>query len=530
MNDAVSLALTRDLLASVAEEMAETCVRTAASANVKERRDLSAAVFDGEGRLVAHAAHIPVHLGAMPATVRAVLARLPLGPGDVALANDPYEGGTHLPDVTAVAPLFDAGRRLRFLVAVRAHHADIGGAVPGSMAPQDSVHAEGLRIPPVRLVRRGVRDDDVLRLVLANVRRPQERLADLAAKLAALEHGLSRLRALGARDGLARLSRDAAALVAYAGRIAASSLRGLRDGSARADVALGVGGVDGRPARVRLRLDKRGSRLVADFTGTTGPVPEGLNASAAVTRSAVWYLVRCLCGPDAPSNDGLLRDVAIVVPAGSLLDAPYPAPVAGGNVETSQRVVDALWLAAARLWPERFGAPGAGTMSNWTLGPAPGGPSFPPYYETVPAGAGGGPQGPGADAIQQHMTNTRSTPVEVLEARLPVRVRRHAVRRGSGGAGRCRGGDGLVRELEVLAPAELAWLMTRHDDPPPGVAGGAAGAPGRVSVVRGGRVRRLPPRGRLLVAPGDVLRIETPGGGGWGRPRGETPTPRRPRR
>lgn len=518
MIDAVDLALTRDLLESVAEEMAEACVRTAASTNVKERRDLSAAVFDGAGRMVAHAAHIPVHLGAMPLSVRAALARVPFARGDVVLVNDPYEGGTHLPDVTAIAPWCDARGRVRFFVAIRAHHADIGGAVPGSMAPQDDVHAEGLRIPPVRWVRGGVPDDDLTRLLLANMRRPEERLADLAAKRGALAHGLARLDALAARHGATGLASRAGALLAYAGRIARRTLSALPDGAARVALALGVPGLDGAPAMVRLALAKRGARLHLDFAGTSGPVGDGLNASAAVTRSAVWYLVRCLCGGDTPSNDGLLATTTVEIPAGCLLDAPYPAPVAGGNVETSQRVVDALWLAAGRVWPDRFGAPGAGTMSNWTLGPAPGGPAFPSYYETVPAGAGGGPSGPGASGIQQHMTNTRATPIEVLEARLPLRVRRHGLRRGSGGVGRHRGGDGIVREFEVTASAVFAWLMTRHDDPPPGAAGGGPGRTGRVTVVRGGRVRRLPARGRFDVRAGDVLRIETPGGGGWGGP------------
>jgi N-methylhydantoinase B len=266
-----------------------------------------------------------------------------------------------------------------------------------------------------------------------------------------------------------------------------------------------------------VRIEKRGGSLRVDFAGISGPVGDGLNATRAVTASAVRYFARCLCPPDAPSNDGIAAPLSLAVPAGSLLDAPFPAPVAGGNVETSQRIVDVLWLAAARLWPRRMPAPGAGTMSNWTLGSAPAGPRFASYYETVPGGAGGGPEGPGADAIQQHMTNTRNTPIEGIEARLPVRVRRFALRKGSGGRGRHRGGDGVLREVEALAPAVFAWTMTRHDDPPPGVNGGGPGKPGRVTLVRGGRARRLPARGRVALAAGDVVRVETPGGGGWGR-------------
>ena len=518
MSAAVDLALARDLLESVAEEMAEACVRTASSPNIKERRDLSAAVFDGRGTLIAHAAHIPVHLGAMPMGVRAALARVTLREGDVVLANDPYEGGTHLPDVTALAGLFDERGRARFYVAIRAHHADIGGAVPGSMAPQDSIHAEGLRIPPIRWIRGGVEDPDLTRLLLANLRHPAERRADLLAKVGALRAGLARLKALAARAGFASLERSARSLVGYAARIASDATAAARDGTARAAADLGVRGVGGERARIVCRVTKRGRRLVVDFTDTTGPVGLGLNATSAVAHSAVYYLVRCLCPADTPANDGLLAGVEVHVPPGSLLDAPYPAPVASGNVETSQRIVDVLWLACAKLWPGRFPAPGAGTMSNWTLGPVPGGPVFASYYETIPAGAGGGPSGAGASAIQQHMTNTRSTPVEVLEARWPLRVTRQEIRRGSGGRGAFRGGDGLVKVIELLAPAVFAWSMTRHDDPPPGIAGGLPGAVGRVTLTSGRTTRALGPRGRAELGAGDVITIETPGGGGYGRP------------
>ena len=264
-----------------------------------------------------------------------------------------------------------------------------------------------------------------------------------------------------------------------------------------------------------MRLVKRGARLSVDFEGTSGPVGGGLNAPEAVTRSAVYYFVRCLCPAETPANDGLLRGVTLRIPQGSLLAAEAPMPVAGGNVETSQRAVDALWLAAAKLWPERMPAPGAGTMSNWTFGPVPGGPAFPTYYETLPGGAGAGPGGPGHAAIQQHMTNTGSTPSEVLEAHWPVRVERVAIRRRSGGRGASRGGDGLIREIRFLAPALVSCLMTRHDEPPPGVAGGGAGRAGRITWTHAGRRRRLEPRSSVRVEAGDLLRSETPGGGGW---------------
>lgn len=518
--DAVSLGLMRELLESVAEEMAEVCVRTAVSSNIKERRDLSAAVFDAEGTMIAQAAHIPVHLGAMPLSVRAIIDRLDLRPGDVALSNDPFAGGTHLPDITAVAPVFAEGAsRPSFHVAVRAHHADVGGASPGSMAPQDDVLAEGVRIPPLRWVRRGVRDEAVTALLLANMRDPDEREADLKAQTAALARGAHRLEELATFEGgLDALAARAGRLVDYASRLAGAALDDLPDGEAKARVSLEVDDLQGRPAFLRVRLSKRGARLEVDFAGTSPPVSGGLNAPEAVTRSAVYYLLRCLCSDDTPTNDGLLAAADIRIPPNSVLSAPYPSPVAGGNVETSQRVVDALWLAAAKLWPTTIPAPGAGTMSNWTFGPRAGGPSFPTYYETVPAGAGGGPAGGGADAIQQHMTNTTSTPVEVLEARWPVRVERYVVRRRSGGAGRHEGGEGVEKVVRFLAPAVVSTLMTRHEDAPPGVAGGQPGKVGVVKLVRAGKTRTLPARARIDVEAGDVLRIQTPGGGGWGRP------------
>ena len=522
MTSAIDLALTRDLLESIADEMAAVCMRTAVSPNIKDRRDLSAAVFDGRGSMVAHAAHIPVHLGAMPLSVRAVLDDLELRPGDVALLNDPFRGGTHLPDITAVQGVFasETSKKPVFLVAVRAHHADVGGVEPGSMAPQKDVQAEGLRIPPLRWMRGGVPDPAVQALLLANMRDPEERRADLAAQAGALALGVQRLHALarGSR-GLAGLATRGRALVSYAARIAGGALRALPDGRARVQIPLEVPTVEGKPARVAVELIKRGPKLRVDFKGTSGPVAESLNAPAAVTRSAVYYMVRCLCPEDTPTNDGLLESVDLRIPPGCLLAAEAPHPVAGGNVETSQRVVDALWLAAAKLWPGTMPAPGAGTMSNWTFGPEPDGPSFPTYYETLPGGGGGGPDGAGQDAVQQHMTNTSSTPVEVLEAQWPVRVERMAVRRGSGGRGRHRGGDGLVREVRFLVPARVGLLMTRHSEPAPGVAGGKPGRVGRASHVRGGRRRTLSARGSVRFEAGEVLRIETPGGGGWGRPR-----------
>ena len=519
--DAVELALLRDLFAAVTDEMAHACMHTAMSPNIYDRRDLSAALFDATGTLLAHAAHVPVHLGAMPACVRAVREQLVLRPGDVALTNDPYAGGTHLPDLTVVSAIFDRDRDRvpAFHLAVRAHHADVGGPAPGSMAPQESIFAEGLRIPPVRWHVAGKAQPDVTSLLLANMRGRAERDADLRAQAGGLAAGERRLRALAkGHGGLGAMARRGAALLPYAATLARSGLRALRNGDARARLALGVPTMDGDDAFVCVELRKRDAHLAIDFTGSSGPVRSGLNATRAVTRSAVYHFVRCLAPRHAPPNEGLLDPVRVTVPAGSCLDATPPHAVAAGNVETSQRIVDALWVAAARLWPNTTPAPGAGSMSNWSFGPAPGGPDFPTYYETLPGGAGGGPHAPGADAIQQHMTNTRATSIERLESRWPVRVVTHRVRSRSGGAGRMPGGNGLVRTVRFLVPVQVSCLMTRHRVPPPGVAGGAPGQPGRVDRVRNGRATRLPAQVSVRLRAGDVLRIQTPGGGGWGRP------------
>ena len=379
-----------------------------------------------------------------------------------------------------------------------------------------------MRIPPVFWMRGGREVEDVGRLLLANVRAPEERRADLAAQCAALLRGGVRLREMAAQarpSGLLALEKAGRELVAYASRAAAGALDPLPDGEARARLKLGVLDLRGRPAWVAVTLRKKGAQLEVDFTGTTGPVPGGLNATPAVVRSAVYYLVRALCPPDTPTNDGLMGPVRMTVPPGSLLDPGLPHPVAGGNVETSQRLVDVLWLAAARLWPGRMPAPGAGTMSNWTFGAAPGGPNVTSYYETLPGGAGGGPDGAGQAAVQQHMTNTASTPVEVVERRWPVRIESQALRHTPGGAGRHPGGAGLLKRVRFLAPLRVATLMTRHEEPPPGVGGGRSGPVGRVELHAGeGAPEILPARGLREVAPGDVLEIRTPGGGGWRRP------------
>jgi len=500
--NAADLAVFDALFASVAEEMGAALERAATSVNIKERRDLSCALFDGDGRLLAQAAHIPVHLGAMPLSVQAVLAHRPPGPGDVVLLNDPWCGGTHLPDLTAVA------RAGPFLVANRAHHADVGGYAPGSLGLARDIHGEGLRVPPVRIVKDGELDEDLLDLFRANVREPRERAQDLVAQVATLRLGIRRLDEIAARVGEARMVEAAAALLAATRRAAEETVRGLRPGPFAYEDELDGGLV------VRASVTAREGTLCVDFAGTHPQVALPLNANPAVTRSAVAYAFALLLPPETPLNQGVHDVLDVRAPLGTLVNARYPAPMAGGNVETSQRIVDVVLGALDQAAPGRLPAASQGTMNNLTLG----GEGF-TYYETIAGGAGAGPDGPGASAIQTHMTNTRNTPIEALESAAPLLVRRLQVARGTGGEGRHRGGDGLCREIEFRAPCVVHLLADRRLRPPYGLAGGGPGACGRDEVLRAcGGAESVPGRARLEMEPGDRLRITTPGGGGYGEP------------
>ncbi len=519
--DPVRLEVVRHLLAACAEEMGTVLRRTAYSPNIKERRDFSCAVFDADGRMAAQAAHIPVHLGSMPLSVRAAVDAAEPGPGDVAILNDPFRGGTHLPDVTMVAPVHaEGGGRLLGHVAARAHHADVGGSTPGSMGLAREIHEEGLVIPPVLLVEGGRLRRDVLELVLANVRTPDEREGDLRAQRAAVERGAERMRELADREGADGLSACMAALHRRGARAVRRLLEELPDGSWRFEDALEDDGHGGGPFTIAVEVTVDGDAATFDFSATDARAEGGINAVRAVTVSAAHYVVRALAGEDVPSSGGCMEPVEVVTRPGTLVDARRPAAVAGGNVEASQRIVDVLLGALARACPDRIPAASQGTMNNVALGGRRTGETDGEgrwaYYETVAGGAGGGPDGPGTDAVHTHMTNTLNTPVEALEHACPLRVRSYRIRRGSGGAGRHAGGDGVVRELELTAPATLSLLADRRRRGPWGLAGGGDGEPGRDLLIRGGETRELPSKGTFRLEAGDVLRIETPGGGGWG--------------
>ena len=517
--DPVRLEVFHQLLAAVCEESGAVLQRSAVSPNIRERRDFSVALFDRSGRLVAQAAHIPVHLGSAAGSVEAVRRELPdLGPGDVAILNDPYAGGTHLPDVTLVRPVFvrGGGNEPRFYVVNRAHHADIGGAVPGSMAPAHDLHGEGLVLPPLLLRRAGEPVDAVLAVIRANVRSPDERLLDLKAQEASLDVAARRVEALCEEQGLAEVEAYAGHLCAYSERIARDVVRAIPRGVYDAEDVLEDDGSGGGPFPLRLRLTVRDGALEFDFRDSAPQARGGLNANRGVVLAASVYLLRCLCPGRLPTNDGLFRVVHVRTRPGTILDPIRPAPVAGGNVETSQRLVDLGLRALAQALPGQIPACSSGTMVNLTLGGA-GARAF-SSYETLPGGAGAGANGPGVSAIQTHMTNTRNTPIEELEQRLPVRVHAFTVRRGSGGKGLHRGGDGVLREFELLEAASVGLFAERAVDGPPGADGGSSGAPFRARVVDPtGRRRPLDPKGAQILPAGTRVRIETPGGGGHGK-------------
>lgn len=516
----LQLGVFHSLFVALTEEMGATLQRSALSPNIVERRDHSCALFDRVGRTIALGDHMPVHLGSMALSVRAVRESIQLAGGDVAVLNDPAAGGTHLPDLTLVQAVFlDGDREPAYYLANRAHHADVGGRSGGSMGLWTDVWQEGLVIPPVRLLAAGSRVEPTWRHILAGVRTPAEREGDLAAQLASLAIGERRLRALVARYGRPLIDEMAGELLAYAARGVRALFRDMPDGSWAFADRMDDDGADGEALEIRVRLAVDGDSARFDFEGTSPPARGPLNANPAIVRSALLYVIRALCEDDLPANDGLLEPVAIEVPGGCLLDPGPGHPVAGGNVETSQRVVDAVLGALAGAIPDRIPAASQGTMNNLALSGAHADGAPFTYYETVAGGAGGHPEAPGASAVHTHMTNSLNTPVEALERALPVRVVRYAIRTGSGGAGRHPGGDGVVREIEALAPLEGTLLADRRRNGPWGLAGGLSGRPGRDSIERSGVREAIPAKTRFVLAPGDRVRIETPGGGGWGEPR-----------
>lgn len=517
--DAAELEIFKNLFHSVAEEMGAALRRSAFSPNIKERRDYSCAVFDGQGRVVAMGDHMPVHLGSMPMSVAAAIRALELRPGDIAMLNDPYAGGTHLPDITLVMPVPAAGKsRAVFYVANRAHHSDIGGAQPASMGLSEEIYQEGLRIPPVVLVRDGKIQRDVLAMLLANVRTPREREGDLTAQVAACRLGERRLKELLGKYGVMKTSFYLEALQRYSARLMREALVRIPDGVYRAEDFLDDDGFSNRPVRLRVAIRVHRGQATVDFAGTSPACRGGVNAVLAITVSAVFYVFRCLLGEDVPACAGLMAPIEVRAPEGSVVNAQAPAAVAAGNVETSQRIVDVLLKALARALPGRIPAASSGTMNNISFGginPRRGEPFA--YYETIAGGMGARPSADGLSGVHTHMTNSLNTPIEALESAYPVRVRRYSLRHGSGGSGRFRGGDGIVRELEFLTEVRGSILSDRRRFRPYGLKGGKPGQAGKNQLLLPKRVVTLPSKAVFSAPPGSILRIETPGGGGWGK-------------
>ncbi len=500
--------------------------RTAYSPNIKERLDFSCAIFNPNGQMIAQAAHIPVHLGAMPASVAIAIKQLDFAPGDVVILNDPFQGGSHLPDITLISPVFDKATppdpanppTLFGFVANRAHHADVGGMTPGSMPLSREIFQEGLVIPPLKLVEEGQLNEGVLNLLLANVRTPEERAGDLRAQLAANRKGAERVVELIKRYGQAEVEHYMAGLLAYAERMTRRLISDLPDGVYHFSDRLDSDGLEPEPVRIAVTITIKEDEAVADFSESAPQVQGSVNAVYAVTLSAVYYVFRAMMGLDIPANSGCMIPLTVIAPLGLVVNARSPAAVAGGNVETSQRIVDVLLGALAQAGPDRVPAASQGTMNNMMIGGWDADRQKPyTYYETIGGGMGAGPTSAGADAIQCHMTNTLNTPVEALEYAYPFRVKRYEIRRGSGGDGAHPGGNGIRREVELLQPAQATLLTERRRFAPYGLAGGEEGQPGCNILIRGGQETVLPGKTTLALRAGDVLRIETPGGGGYGR-------------
>lgn len=526
--DPISLEVFKNLFISVSEEMGVALQRTSYSPNIKERRDFSCAVFDPQGQMVAQAAHQPVHLGAMPASVRAALDTFPnaLRPGDMVILNDPYLGGTHLPDITLVAPVYveDEGqKRLAGFVSNRGHHADVGGMTPGSLPLSTELYQEGLILPPIKLARGGRINQEVIQLICRNSRTPQERKGDLAAQIASIRVGEKRLQEVAQRYSIDETLEHMAALLDYSERVTRQAIADIPDGVYQVLDYMDDDGLSEEPVPIKVTITVAGDGLTVDFTGTSPQRPGCINAPQAVTVSACLYAVRCIVGDAAPANQGCLRPVEIVTPLGSLVNPQPQRGVAGGNVETSQRITDVLFAALAQALPHMMPASSQGTMNNLLIGGHDLNRDRPfVYYETIGGGMGARPTKDGISGIHTHMTNTMNTPIEALEFAFPLRLKRYALRRGSGGRGKYQGGDGLVRDVEFLTPARVTVLSERRKLAPPGYHGGHHGQPGENLLLRGGFEEvHLAGKETLDVQPGDVLSIRTPGGGGWGAPAGD---------
>ena len=509
--DSVTLEVFRNKLESIAEEMGKVLIQSAYSPNIKERQDCSTALFDADGRMVAQAEHIPVHLGAMPDAVAAVTAKDP-EPGDAYILNDPFEGGTHLPDVTIVSPIATESDVIGYAVT-RAHHADMGGMTPGSMpAGATDIYQEGLRLPAVKLRSGGELNEDLLAMILANVRNRTERRADLRAQLAAHDRAEDRLRSLIDEHGRDQVNQAFGAVINYSQARMTDELTAFPDGTYEAHDVLEGDGVSDAEIPIRVSITVDGATVEVDFTGTADQCAGNMNAPLSVAKSAVYFVVRCITDPEIPPNYGSYADITVTAPQGTVVNPTPPASVVGGNVETSQRLTDVVFAAFAEAAPERVPAASQGTMNNVIIGNRDRGGFT--YYETIGGGFGARPDKDGMDGVQVGMTNTLNTPIEVLEAEYPFTVEQYGFREGSGGDGQYRGGLGLVRSVTIETEAVVSLLTERRRRRPQGAAGGEPGAAGE-NLANG---EPLPAKTTREVEAGTTITVRTPGGGGYGNP------------
>jgi N-methylhydantoinase B len=515
--DPIQLEVFKHLFAAIPEEMGAVLRKSSYSPNIKERRDFSCALFDSIGNMIAQASHIPVHLGAMPLSVKQTIEEIQFAPCDVIILNDPYRGGTHLPDITIISPIFINDDIFGF-AANRAHHADVGGMAPGSMPIARELFQEGLIIPPVKIVTGGDRNQDLWEILLANVRTPVEREGDLKAQLASNHRGIQRLIELVSRYGIDQVEKYSKELLKYTERMTRKLISEFPDGEYAFEDYMDDDGINSDPVKIKVNISIQGDQARVDFSGSAPQQMGSINAVYAITLSAVYYVFRCLLSLDVPNNSGCLTPIEVIAPKGSVVNATHPAPVAGGNVETSQRIVDVLLGALSKAVPQRIPAASQGSMNNTLIGgwdPEKDRPFT--YYETIGGGMGARPTKPGISAIHSHMTNTLNTPVEALEFAYPFQVLKYEIRHGSGGKGKFPGGDGIRRDIQLQTPAQVSLLSERRNTKPYGLAGGGPGAQGKNIVIRGNDERELPSKGTFNLDPGDIFSIQTPGGGGYGK-------------
>lgn len=538
--DPIRLEVFKHLFSAIAEEMGVVLRKASFSSNIKERRDYSCAIFDADGNMIAQAAHIPVHLGSMPLSVASAIKKFhrnatPFLPGDTIILNDPFLGGTHLPDITLVTPVFinesdqpdnkycttklhsKQSNTPFAYVASRAHHADVGGITPGSMPIAREIYQEGLIIPPIKLMRAGSLNHDVFDLILANVRTPEERSGDLQAQIGANQRGVKLLDELIHRYDQIEVSHYMQELLHYTERMTRRLISDLPNGSFSFADRLDNDGVSNKEININVTITINNDSALVDFTGSAIQQEGSVNAVYAITLSAVNYVFRSLIALDVPNNSGCLIPIRIIAPQGTVVNAIHPAAVAGGNVETSQRIVDVLLGALAQACPDRIPAASQGTMNNLSIGgwDSERGRYF-TYYETIGGGTGASHSSDGVSAIHSHMTNTLNTPIEALEYTYPLRVMRYEVRKGSGGKGTHNGGDGIIREIKFLTEAQVTLLTERRVTLPYGLAGGNPGQKGENKLIRGTEQISLPGKGSFYVSKDDILSISTPGGGGYG--------------